>query len=114
MSEYAYFDLPNGGQLFFEINPEYQQDSTDSERDMGLLSGQNKVIQAKKTLIEAMEAFVPAANIILNQLKVLSPDELTVKMGVSLSTEVGFALTKTSGEGHLRIVLKWHNEVASE
>lgn len=114
MAEYAYFDLPDGGQLFFEVPPEHQQDSGDSESNMGLLSGQSKVIEAKKSLIDAMEVFIPAANIILNQLKVLSPDELTVGIGLTLSTQVGLAIAKTSGEGHLQVVLKWSNQGSSE
>lgn len=106
MSDFARFDLPDGGYLLVEANEALAAGEGEPERDMGLFDD-SKVREARQSLTESLQAFVPAAGVLLQQLRALAPDELTVEMGVVLSAELGIAIAKASGSGHLQITLKW-------
>jgi hypothetical protein len=55
-----------------------------------------------------VERVVPALRAIGDRMKVLSPDELTVAVGVKLTAEAGVIVAKASGEANFTVTLKWY------
>ena len=106
MSDYVRFKLPDGGSLILETEEPIKEES--GEKPMGLFGGKtSKVQDAEKTLLESLKDFVPAANVMITEMRKLAPDEITLEMGMSLSAQLGVTVAKTSGKGHIKATLSW-------
>ena len=114
MSDFVRFALPNGGHLLVEMDGTAQPDTELPERDMGLFEGRSRVQEARQSLTESLQTFIPAADALLHQHRALQPDELTIEMGITLSAEFGIAITKAGCTGHLQVTLAWRREAVAQ
>lgn len=108
MRDLVKFDLPGGGRLYAEMARDAVSgvDRT-GEQDMGLGQGFRRIIEAGEVLADSLNDFAPAAAAMLDQLRKLSPHEITVEFGLSLSAEVGIVVASSKGIGHLQVRLHW-------
>ncbi|TCC25394.1 CU044_2847 family protein [Kribbella speibonae] len=64
--------------------------------------------QAPKTVEDALDAVVvPAATMFMDRLRHLSPDATEFEFGLKLSGKAGLVFASTSGEAHIKVMLKW-------
>jgi len=63
--------------------------------------------QAGQSLEQALDRLRPAAQMIVEKLKSVSPDQVEVEFGVKLEAEAGAVITKAGTEAHFQITLKW-------
>ncbi|MFG1680781.1 CU044_2847 family protein [Nonomuraea sp. NPDC049269] len=66
--------------------------------------------EADRSFEQAVERIRPAAQAVINRLRLLSdaPDEINVEFGLGLSAEAGAFIAKTSGSANFKISLTWH------
>ncbi|MFD7324921.1 CU044_2847 family protein [Streptomyces sp. NPDC059875] len=71
--------------------------------------GGNSLIQAGRTLDEALQGIRSAAESALTVFREgpLQPDGVELEFGVKLTAEAGAVIAKTSVEGHLTVKLSW-------
>jgi hypothetical protein len=62
---------------------------------------------AAGSLEAAIDRLLPALRSIGARLRTLTPDELTVELGVKLTAEAGVVVAKAAGEANFTITLKW-------
>lgn len=63
--------------------------------------------QAVHTLDSTLEPVASAAKSALDKLRAAQPDGVTLEFGVRLSGELGAIITRTTGECHMRVTLRW-------
>ncbi|MEU6945339.1 CU044_2847 family protein [Streptomyces sp. NPDC046316] len=71
--------------------------------------GGNSLVQAGRTLDEALHGIRSAAESALNVFREgsLKPDGVELEFGVKLTAEAGAVIARTSVEGHLTVKLSW-------
>lgn len=62
---------------------------------------------ATGSLEAAVDRLLPALRSIGERLRALTPDELTVALGVKLTAEAGVVVAKAAGEANFTVTLKW-------
>jgi hypothetical protein len=62
---------------------------------------------AAGSLEAAIDRLLPALRSIGARLRTLTPDELTVELGVKLTAEAGVVVAKAAGEANFTVTLKW-------
>jgi NTP-dependent ternary system trypsin peptidase co-occuring protein len=62
---------------------------------------------AAGSLEAAVDRLLPALRSIGERMKALTPDELTVALGVKLTAEAGVVVAKAAGEANFTVTLKW-------
>jgi hypothetical protein len=109
MTEMVEFPLDGGGALFV------QPASVDAGGgELGLASSaEEKVKKARETLEAALAQVTPAVNSVTSKLRDLSPDDLTIEFGLTLTAEAGAIVAKGSAEVHFKVTLAWSKESAS-
>jgi hypothetical protein len=97
------FPLESGGSILIEVD-----DPTDTRIGLG-----NKVAKkAQQTFESALENVKPLAKAILTKVRDLNDpaDEVEVKFGIKLSTELGALIASGNSEANCEITLKWKRE----
>jgi Trypsin-co-occurring domain 1 len=103
MAEIVGYPLDGGGMLLV------QSASVDAGQDeLGLASAvDEKVKKANETLESALDQVIPALKSVARKLRDLSPDDLTVEFGLTLTAETGCIVAKGSAEVHFTVTLAW-------
>ena len=106
MAEIVEYPLEGGGVLLV------QSASLDVGRgDLGLASPvEERVKKAKETLESALDQVAPALESVASRLRNLSPDNLTVEFGLTLTAETGVVVAKGSAEVHFTVTLAWSKD----
>jgi hypothetical protein len=85
-----------------------QPAAEDAPAGLGLASStEDKVKKARETLESALDHVTPALEVVAGKLKSLSPDEVTVEFGLTLTAETGVVVAKGGAEVHFTVTLAW-------
>jgi hypothetical protein len=105
--ELVEFSLEDGKTLFVEVEQPKGGGLKPVAREPGEIA-----VKAKKTFEEAMKNLEPMITSIKKQLDAANQpaDEVEVKFGVKLSSEVGAILASVGGEITYEITLKWNKK----
>lgn len=105
MAEIVEYPLEGGGVLLV------QPASVDAGRgELGLASPvEEKAKKATETLEAALGQVTPALKSVASKLRDLSPDDLSVEFGLTLTAETGIIVAKGSAEVHFTVTLAWSN-----
>lgn len=103
MTAITEYSLEGGGVLLV------QSASVDTGRgELGLASpGEDKAKKAKESLESALAHVTPALKSVAGKLRDLSPDDLAVEFGLTLTAEAGIIVAKGSTEVHFKVTLAW-------
>lgn len=101
MAEVVEFPLDDGGVLVV------QAAGGDSAGGLGLASPDERLKKAGETLESALQKVAPALKTVTTRLRELSPDDVKVEFGLTLSAESGAIVAKTGGEVHFTVTLSW-------
>jgi hypothetical protein len=107
MAEIVEYPLAGNGVL------KVQAAEVDLERgELALASpdGQAQVKQAQETLDSALAQVTPALESFAGKLRALSPDEVTVEFGLTLTAEAGIVVAKGTAEVHFTVTLSWSKD----
>lgn len=74
---------------------------------LGLASPGDRIAQAGEKLDNAIAEVTPALKTVTEKLRALSPDDLTVEFGLTLTAESGVVVAKGSAEVHFTVTLGW-------
>ena len=109
MAEIVEYPLEGGGVLLV------QPASMDADQgDLGLASPvEEKAKKATETLEAALDQVTPALKSVAGKLRALSPDDLTVEFGLTLTAEAGVIVAKGTTEVHFTVTLAWSKESPS-
>lgn len=75
---------------------------------LGLASAEERVARAGETLSSALATVTPALKTVTGKLRELSPDDLSVEFGLTLTAESGIVVAKGSAEVHLAVKVAWN------
>jgi hypothetical protein len=104
--EIAEFKLESGGSVLIEIE---ESNSVAVQRVANEKLGE-QVVQAKQSFEQALEQVMPVASTVANRLwkGLTTPaDEIELKFGVKLTSEVGAIIATVGGEVNFEVTLKW-------
>jgi hypothetical protein len=109
MAEIVEYPLEGGGVLLV------QSASVDAgQGELGLASPvEDKAKKAKETLESALAHVTPALKSVAGKLRDLSPDDLTVEFGLTLTAETGVIVAKGGTEVHFKVTLAWSRNSGS-
>ena len=103
MSEAVQFRLEDGSPVLFEVSEEAS--------GIGRVSrGTDGVVEATRSLEDALDSVRRAASASLRVLQTLRPDKLEFEFGVKLTAEAGALIARTAGEGHFVVKVSWEAE----
>lgn len=88
-----------------------------SERSAGLVSGKSTTSQIKDLASDAarVDTIAQAAGEMSRSLREkLSPDELSLEIGIGLSGEVGWFFAKSAVDASVKVTLTWKNLGAAQ
>jgi len=86
--------------VFVEVGP----DSPGIER---ITRGRDGVVEAGRTIQQALESVRPAINSIAETLTPLAPASWSVEFGIKLNAEIGALVAKTALEGNFVVRMSW-------
>ncbi len=69
--------------------------------------------QAKLSFEDALNKAQPVAEVLIDQLRRLEPDEATVEFGLTLSAEVGAILATASSTANYKVTLTWRKPTSA-
>jgi hypothetical protein len=103
MAELVEYPLDDGGKLFV------QSASMDAAQgELGLASpAEGRAKKAKETLESALAQVTPALKSVTGRLRDLSPDDLTVEFGLTLTADTGIIVARGGAEVHFTVTLAW-------
>lgn len=102
MAEIVEFPLEDGGIL------RVQGAAADTGGSgLGLASPGDRLARAGETLESALAAVTPALKTVTGKLRALSPDDLTVEFGLTLTAESGVVVAKGAAEVHFTVTVGW-------
>lgn len=103
MAELVEYPLEGGGRLYV------QSASVDAASgQLGLASSTEETAKkASETLESALAQVIPALKSVTGRLKDLSPDDLTVEFGLTLTAETGIIVAKGGAEVHFTVSMAW-------
>ncbi|NJN24043.1 MAG: hypothetical protein HC810_06135 [Acaryochloridaceae cyanobacterium RL_2_7] len=110
--EIAEFKLEDGTSFLVEIE---ESDSGTVERVANDKLGE-QVVKAKQSFEQALSHVTPVASAALNRLRygLTTPaDEVEIKFGVKLASEVGAIIASVGGDVNFEITLKWKHDGSS-
>jgi len=92
-----------GGRLLVQVS------DTELPGDLQLASPRpgEVVARARQTLEQALDQIKPAVSAVLDRLKAMSPDEVSVEFGLTLGAETGMVVAKGTAEMHFAVTLAW-------
>jgi Trypsin-co-occurring domain 1 len=96
--------LEDGGRIVMEADPQTQVGPVPAGRAGEI------VAEAGQTFESTLSAIVPTAEVLLDKLKAVGPDDITVEFGIKISIEAGAIITKTAGEANFTVTLTWKRE----
>lgn len=104
MTEIAQFKLPDGGVVLVEV--EEVAGVTRAGR------GERVLADARETFESAFAQVKAAASIALDQFARLPsrPDEVELKFGVKLDTQVGAIIAQTGAQAQFEVALRWQKD----
>ena len=96
-------DVPveGGGQLLVQAGPEAP------ELELATRSPGVAIARAKESVQAAVDQIKPGLEVVLERLKEMAADEVTVEFGVVLGAEAGAVVAKGSAEAHFAVTLAW-------
>jgi hypothetical protein len=103
------FPLVNDGTIIVEMNQEQLGGFEPAAVRPGEIAA-----TATASFETAVDSLLPAMQAISARMKRLSPDELTVAVGVKLTAEAGVVVAKAVGEANFTLTLKWKGQEASQ
>ncbi|MGD0703116.1 MAG: CU044_2847 family protein [Trebonia sp.] len=106
MADIVEYPLEGGGMLLV------QPATVDAGQDeLGLASSvPERAKKANETLESALDQVTPALKSVARKLRDLSPDDLTVEFGLTLTAETGVIVAKGGMEVHFTVTLAWSKE----
>ena len=66
--------------------------------------------KASGSLESAIDKLLPTLKSVGDKMRQLGPDEVTVAVGVKLTTEAGVIIAKTAGEANFTVTLRWSGQ----
>lgn len=95
------FPLDNGGTLRVQ--------AADEDLPVGPVpaSRGEQLLKAGETLEQSFRRVIPALTAVTTQLRELSPDQLSVEFGLTLTAETGVIVAKGGVEVHFTVNLAW-------
>ena len=103
--ELAQFEMEDGTTVLIEI----ETVNSPGVQRAALAHGQ-MVVKAKQTFEQALDKVIPAASVVMNRVRkgLTDPaDEVEVKFGLKLTSEVGAVIASAGVEANFDITLKW-------
>ncbi|MEV5875671.1 CU044_2847 family protein [Streptomyces sp. NPDC052101] len=97
-SQVVSYELDDGTQIRFEIEPTDEWHQVSSEGSIGRIR-------------EAVAPAVQGARAVLEQVKALKPGEVEVKFGVKVTGTANWLIAKAATEANFEITLTWHGTV---
>ena len=95
--------VEGGGRLLVEA----ASDQLPGELELAALRPGEVVGKAKASLEEALDQIQPAMRAVVERLKAMSPDEVSVEFGLTLGAETGVVVAKGTSEVHFTVSLTW-------
>jgi Trypsin-co-occurring domain 1 len=107
MTKLVEFEVGDGQTVFIEV----EDVASTTIKPVSVLPG-DVAAKAKKTLGEALDHIAPMVKTMRGRLNdVTEPgDEVEVKFGVKLNSEIGAVVGKLGGEMNYEVTLKWKNK----
>jgi hypothetical protein len=65
------------------------------------------VATAVQTFEAGLDTLQPALTRLLEKLRTVSPQEVTVELGIKLSTKAGVVIAQAAGEANFKVTLLW-------
>jgi hypothetical protein len=65
------------------------------------------VADAVQTLEAGLDTLQPALIHLLDKLRAAAPQEVTVELGIKLSTKAGIIIAEAAGEANFKVTLRW-------
>jgi len=99
------FPLDQGGSVVVEVD---EPPAGPTMRGLGK-DGSNLVERTDKTFDAATAAVVPAARILIGQLRSIGdpPDEISVDFGVQLSAQTGAFIASMAAQANFKVSMTW-------
>lgn len=100
MSELVRFEGPDDSELVVEVADDGPGLELIGRRDDG-------VIQARRSLRQALDATWPTLRAVVGGVRALAPQEVEIDFGMKFSGETGVVIAKAATEGHFAVRLRW-------
>lgn len=103
--EFVQFKLEDGTSVLIEV----EKVNTSGVQRVALTPAQ-MAVQAKQSFEQALATVPPVASSVLNRLRkgMTEPaDEIEVKFGLKMTSEVGAVIASVGGEVNFEVTLKW-------
>lgn len=94
VSRVVTFDVGEDTEVQFEIDPPEGFRQVSADKTLGQVR-------------EAVRPAVEAASVVLDRVKALGPDAVTVKFGIKVSGSANWLVAKAASEGNFEITLSW-------
>jgi hypothetical protein len=106
MAEIVEYPLEDGGALLV------QAAAVDAGPEgLGLASPtEERAKKAAETLESALSHVMPALKSVTGKLRDLSPDDLAVEFGLTLTAETGVVVAKGGAEVHFTVTVRWSRD----
>jgi hypothetical protein len=101
MKRLVKFELENGGVVVAEV------DDQEPGFERAARGDRDKVIEAPEKFQAALDKVRPAAAVVIEQFKDLTPSEIMVEFGIRLNFKAGAVLASSEGEAHFKVALTW-------
>lgn len=109
--ELAQFTFDDGrGTFLVEVDALYDSPSTERA---ALGDTQEMVAKAKESFEDALNKITPVASRAIHRIRqgLTTPaDEIELKFGIKLNTEVGAFIASVGGEANFEVTIKWHKD----
>jgi hypothetical protein len=108
MTQVIEFPLDDGSMLLVQ--------AADADLPAGpvLASPGDHLLKAGRTLEQSFQQVIPALKAVTSRLRELSPDELSVEFGLTLTAEAGVVVAKGGAEVHFTVSLAWSRGPAGQ
>jgi hypothetical protein len=70
--------------------------------------------EAAQTFEDAVAQVRPAAEAVARELRKISPNELSIELGIKLTAEAGAIIAKAGGEANFKVTMKWEFTTSRE
>jgi hypothetical protein len=109
MTQVLSYPLADGGVLAVEAaSPDVPSGLELASAEDRLKKAEEKLKTTGQTLESAVNGVIPGLEAVTSQLRKLSPDEVAVEFGLTVTAESGIVVAKGSAEVHFTATLKWN------
>jgi hypothetical protein len=98
-----------GGRLLVEASG----DDLPGQLELAALRPGEIAARARESLEQALDQVKPAIEVVLGQLRSMSPDEVAVEFGIVLGAEAGVVIAKGRADVHFSVSLTWRKPARS-